>query len=222
MAANLGARLRDAQEALASWYDQLNGIWKSAENELRAIHLSQPAWVCFRAETWESPDGNPAFDREIEHCLAYVKVDGDWRLCYSLAESGDPESHSPKPVLDCSLKQRKIALQGLSFLLERIVEQTEAEAAEIEIALGASAEALSHFRNHRGTRAIPLVDSDGMKVRDVLRMLQDDGWRLVVTRGSHRQLKHPVKSGRVTVAGKAGDDIPQGTLNSILKQAGLK
>lgn len=61
-----------------------------------------------------------------------------------------------------------------------------------------------------------------MKVRDVLRLLADDGWMLVVTRGSHRQFKHPVKPGRVTVAGKPSDELPPGTLNSILKQAGLK
>ena len=53
-------------------------------------------------------------------------------------------------------------------------------------------------------------------------MLQDDGWFLVVTRGSHRQFKHPVKAGRVTVAGKPSDDLAPGTLNNILKQAGLK
>ena len=61
-----------------------------------------------------------------------------------------------------------------------------------------------------------------MKVSEVLRLLQDDGWHLVVTRGSHRQFKHPTKSGRVTVAGKPGEDLAAGTLNSILKQAGLK
>jgi predicted RNA binding protein YcfA (HicA-like mRNA interferase family) len=61
-----------------------------------------------------------------------------------------------------------------------------------------------------------------MKVAEVLRMLHDDGWLLVTTRGSHRQFKHPVKSGRVTVAGKPSDDIAAGTLNSILKQAGIK
>ncbi|MAT72090.1 MAG: addiction module toxin, HicA family [Planctomycetaceae bacterium] len=61
-----------------------------------------------------------------------------------------------------------------------------------------------------------------MKVREVLKLLADDGWAVVVTRGSHRQLKHPEKSGRVTVAGKPSDDLPPGTLNSILKQAGLK
>lgn len=61
-----------------------------------------------------------------------------------------------------------------------------------------------------------------MKVREVLRLLHDDGWAVVVTRGSHRQLKHATKPGRVTVAGKESDDIAPGTLNSILKQAGLK
>jgi predicted RNA binding protein YcfA (HicA-like mRNA interferase family) len=56
----------------------------------------------------------------------------------------------------------------------------------------------------------------------VLRLLHDDGWFLVATRGSHRQFKHPLKPGRVTVAGKPSDDLASGTLNSILKQAGLK
>jgi predicted RNA binding protein YcfA (HicA-like mRNA interferase family) len=53
-------------------------------------------------------------------------------------------------------------------------------------------------------------------------MLADDGWLLVATRGSHRQFEHPVKTGRVTVAGKDSDDLAPGTLNSILKQAKLK
>lgn len=61
-----------------------------------------------------------------------------------------------------------------------------------------------------------------MKVGEVLRMLQDDGGRLVATKGSHRQFKHDSKPGRVTVPGKPSDDLAPGTLNSILKQAGLK
>ena len=61
-----------------------------------------------------------------------------------------------------------------------------------------------------------------MKVGDVLRLLGKDGWLLVATRGSHRQFKHPSKPGRVTVAGKPGDDLAAGTLASILKQARLK
>jgi predicted RNA binding protein YcfA (HicA-like mRNA interferase family) len=61
-----------------------------------------------------------------------------------------------------------------------------------------------------------------MKVGAMLRRLQEDGWQLVATRGSHRQYKHPLKPGRVTVPGKAGDDLAVGTLTSILKQAGLK
>ena len=61
-----------------------------------------------------------------------------------------------------------------------------------------------------------------MKVRDVIKMLEDDGWFEVRQRGSHRQFKHASKPGLVTVAGKAGDDLAPGTLNSVLKQAGLK
>ena len=61
-----------------------------------------------------------------------------------------------------------------------------------------------------------------MKVRDVLRLIHEDGWFLVATRGSHRQFKHVSKPGRVTVGGKPNDDLAPGTLNSILKQSGLK
>jgi predicted RNA binding protein YcfA (HicA-like mRNA interferase family) len=60
-----------------------------------------------------------------------------------------------------------------------------------------------------------------MKVREVLAMLRADGWYLVAWRDSHRQFKHPVKRGRVTVAGNTGDELSLGTLKSILKQAGL-
>ena len=61
-----------------------------------------------------------------------------------------------------------------------------------------------------------------MKVRDILRLIHEDGWLLVAARGSHRQFKHPTKAGRVTVRGKPNDDLAPGTLNSILKQSGLK
>jgi predicted RNA binding protein YcfA (HicA-like mRNA interferase family) len=61
-----------------------------------------------------------------------------------------------------------------------------------------------------------------MKVNEILRLIEEDGWYLVATRGSHRQFKHAHKPGRVTVAGKPSDDIAPGTLNSIFKQAGLK
>ena len=61
-----------------------------------------------------------------------------------------------------------------------------------------------------------------MKVREILRELQDDGWHIARTRGSHRQLRHPVKSGLVTIAGAPNVDIPIGTLKNILKQAGLE
>jgi predicted RNA binding protein YcfA (HicA-like mRNA interferase family) len=61
-----------------------------------------------------------------------------------------------------------------------------------------------------------------VKVADLIRILENDGWRLVRTQGSHRQFKNANKPGTVTVAGKPSIDIPPGTLSSILKQAGLK
>jgi predicted RNA binding protein YcfA (HicA-like mRNA interferase family) len=61
-----------------------------------------------------------------------------------------------------------------------------------------------------------------VKIRDVVKMLESDGWSVVRQRGSHRQFKHASKPGLVTVAGKPVDDVAPGTLNSILKQAGLK
>jgi predicted RNA binding protein YcfA (HicA-like mRNA interferase family) len=61
-----------------------------------------------------------------------------------------------------------------------------------------------------------------MKVRDVNKRIEQDGWCLPRTRGSHRQYKHSSKRGLVTVPGKLGDDLAPGTLDSILKQAGLK
>jgi predicted RNA binding protein YcfA (HicA-like mRNA interferase family) len=61
-----------------------------------------------------------------------------------------------------------------------------------------------------------------VKVRDAIRLIEQDGWFVVATRGSHRQYKHATKPGRVTIAGKPSDDMAPGTLNSVLKQAGLK
>jgi predicted RNA binding protein YcfA (HicA-like mRNA interferase family) len=61
-----------------------------------------------------------------------------------------------------------------------------------------------------------------VKVRDIIRLIENDGWYLVATRGSHRQYKHSDKPGRVTIAGKPSDDMAPGTLNSVLKHAGPK
>jgi predicted RNA binding protein YcfA (HicA-like mRNA interferase family) len=61
-----------------------------------------------------------------------------------------------------------------------------------------------------------------MKVRDVIKLLEKDGWKFDRQKGSHRQFRHPSKQGSVTVPGKSSDDLKRGTLNSILKQAGLK
>jgi len=61
-----------------------------------------------------------------------------------------------------------------------------------------------------------------MKLRDTIELVRRDGWRKVSQEGSHRQYKHPTKPGKVTIAGHPSDDVAPGTLNSILKQAGLK
>jgi predicted RNA binding protein YcfA (HicA-like mRNA interferase family) len=61
-----------------------------------------------------------------------------------------------------------------------------------------------------------------VKIRDVLKALRQDGWTLKNQEGSHRQFVHPLKTGKVTVAGHESDDVPPKTLKSILKQAGRK
>jgi len=61
-----------------------------------------------------------------------------------------------------------------------------------------------------------------VKVRKIIQLLKKDGWKQVRMKGSHRQFKHPVKYGLVTVAGKPSDDLATGTLGNIFKQAGLE
>ncbi len=61
-----------------------------------------------------------------------------------------------------------------------------------------------------------------MKVRKLIKIIGADGWFLARTTGGHRQYKHPVKSGLVTISGNLNDEVAKGTLNSVLKQAGLK
>ena len=60
------------------------------------------------------------------------------------------------------------------------------------------------------------------KVREVIRLLEREGWRLVTTTGGHRQFKHPTRPGRVTVSGQSGDTMPVGTYLGVLRQAGLR
>lgn len=60
------------------------------------------------------------------------------------------------------------------------------------------------------------------KVKEVIKLLEADGWYLHTTKGDHRQFKHPEKSGKVTVRGHLNDDVDQFILNSIWKQAGWK
>jgi predicted RNA binding protein YcfA (HicA-like mRNA interferase family) len=61
-----------------------------------------------------------------------------------------------------------------------------------------------------------------MKIRDIIKRIEMDGWRMVRQGGSHRQHKHPTKPGEVTVAGHPSTDLPAKTLKSILRQAGLE
>jgi predicted RNA binding protein YcfA (HicA-like mRNA interferase family) len=61
-----------------------------------------------------------------------------------------------------------------------------------------------------------------MKVRDVIRRIEEDGWYLVRMRGDHRHYKHPVKPGIVTVSGQPGKDMPVGTLLNVWRQAQLE
>ena len=77
------------------------------------------------------------------------------------------------------------------------------------------------MRHHCLVLGIDVIVSCSMKVREVVKQLEKDGWYLHATRGSHRQFKHPTKTGRVTVPGKMSDDLAPGTLNSVRKQAQL-
>ncbi len=67
-----------------------------------------------------------------------------------------------------------------------------------------------------------MVYNYNMKIKEIIKLIEEDGWSLVVQRGSHKQYKHSLKKGRVTIAGKSSDEVAKGTLNSILKQAQLK
>ena len=61
-----------------------------------------------------------------------------------------------------------------------------------------------------------------VKFRELIRLLEEDGWQLVAQRGSHQQYEHPSKPGKVTIAGRPSADVPKGTAANILRQAGLR
>ncbi len=62
-----------------------------------------------------------------------------------------------------------------------------------------------------------------MKVKEIIKLIEADGWYLVRQKGSHKQYKHSYKKGLVTISGhKLSDEVKMGTLNSILKQAEIQ
>jgi predicted RNA binding protein YcfA (HicA-like mRNA interferase family) len=61
-----------------------------------------------------------------------------------------------------------------------------------------------------------------VKFREIVRLIEEDGWQLSRQRGSHRQYSHPTKPGKMTIAGHPNKDVPKGTAANILRQAGLK
>jgi predicted RNA binding protein YcfA (HicA-like mRNA interferase family) len=71
-------------------------------------------------------------------------------------------------------------------------------------------------------RRSPTVGGMPRKIRELIRLVEDDGWYLVGQTGSHRQYKHRTKPGRVTIAGKPSVEVPPKTEKSILRQAGLE
>jgi len=81
---------------------------------------------------------------------------------------------------------------------------------------------LDDSRNFTTFVALKMMLMKRYKVKEVIKMLQEDGWFLSYTRGDHRQFKHPTKSGKVTVRGKLSENLSQELLNSIFKQAGWR
>ena len=142
--------------------------------------------------------------------------------------------HFPNDALDRALPVRfpdtgdESCLHGASRALYDGARQAlSSDLCSDQMQLGAIV--LADKRTEITTRRRPLVQHQcsgsklgEMKVRDLIAMIEADGWFQVRTRGSHRQFHHPAKTGTVTVSGKPGVDIPPGTLHSALKQAGLK
>jgi hypothetical protein len=160
MSENLGARLRNATESLSAWYDRLNAQWVDAEKTLRSFNLSRNVWASFQGESFEFEVRDPKsmldvpYSRDIDHCLGFLKHNGEWRICYTVGDLGDDDSYSePRPILDCSVEIRTMALEGIPKLLEKIVDEAEAESAKLESALGGAAESLASFKSVRSSES---------------------------------------------------------------------
>ena len=150
----------------------------------------------------------------------------DLETYFSSVVSGDDVSLS-KPAPDCYLLA--IERLGLSAAECIAIEDTE-HGLEAAYSAGIRCLALptpmsTHHDFRRATAVLSGLPEAVAYVQQLHRghsEAQQDGWHLVVTRGSHRQFTHSIKPGRVTVPGKPSDDLAPGTLNSILKQSGLK
>jgi predicted RNA binding protein YcfA (HicA-like mRNA interferase family) len=134
----------------------------------------------------------------------------DFRVCSMSWRAGWRQRNPPRSCRATNI--RRIALRFKIRPTRAVIVSSEDEAGRHP----------HSFRTHAICLPRPSRYSVRMRVREVVRMLGDDGWVLVATRGSHRQYKHPSKPGRVTVPGKPNDDLAPGTLNSIFKQEGLK
>ena len=141
-----------------------------------------------------------------------------------------PQASAEKLQQDRHLPRRRQGIRrdlvGWPGLDERRADKTWVHAGEDVLLVGVDGDAVDKEIRPAFERVGPVeivpVYYFGVKVREVIRLLENDGWYLALTKGSHRQFKHPTKRGTVTLSGKTGVDVPPGTLNSILKQAGLK
>lgn len=66
------------------------------------------------------------------------------------------------------------------------------------------------------------LEFSSVKVSEVVKKVEEDGWILIRTKGGHLHYKHATKRGIVTISGNSYEDMPKGTLGNVLRQAGLK
>ena len=145
--------------------------------------------------------------RSCRHCSTFYSRQSAFANAAASADAADDKTAD-------KLRARLRSFHEISACTERLLTMP-LRADRVLLGLGENASCRTTARDHG-------ENVRGMKIRDVIRLLTEDGWYLVATKGSHRQYRHSTKPGRVTVAGKQSDDLAAGTLNSVLKQAQLK